>query len=111
MTQYIAAIDQGTTGTRCIVFDSTGRAVAMHYEEHHQIYPQPGWVEHDPLEIWQKTQSTVRGALDKGNIHSRELLALGVANQRVNNTLVGCLYSAPDWWWRPTLPAPRSGGY
>ncbi len=82
MTQYIAAIDQGTTGTRCIVFDSTGRAVAMHYEEHHQIYPQPGWVEHDPLEIWQKTQSTVRGALDKGNIHSRELLALGVANQR-----------------------------
>ena len=65
MTQLIAAIDQGTTSTRCMLFNHTGRAVAAHQLEHRQLYPQPGWVEHDPLEIWQCTQEAVRTALAK----------------------------------------------
>jgi glycerol kinase len=52
MARYVAAIDQGTTSTRCMVFDLSGRAVSTAQQEHHQIYPAPGWVEHDPLEIW-----------------------------------------------------------
>ena len=52
MTKYVAAIDQGTTSTRCMIFDHHGSVVGMHQLEHTQIYPQPGWVEHDPLEIW-----------------------------------------------------------
>ena len=63
MKSYIAAVDQGTTGPRCLLFDASGKAVAGAYEEHTQLYPQPGWVEHDPLEIWEKTQKVIRQAL------------------------------------------------
>ena len=56
---YHAAVDQGTTGTRCILFDLQGYAVASAYREHRRIFPQPGWVEHDPLEIWDRTQAVV----------------------------------------------------
>ena len=65
MSQYIASIDQGTTSTRCILFSNEGAIIAAHQKEHRQIYPQPGWVEHDPLEIWDTTQSVISGALDK----------------------------------------------
>jgi len=82
MTQYIAAIDQGTTGTRCILFDRAGRSVASAYREHRQIYPQPGWVEHDPLEIWDSVQTVVREALAQGGVGGAQVAALGVANQR-----------------------------
>jgi len=82
MSKYIAAIDQGTTGTRCILFDHGGHPVIWSYEEHEQIYPQPGWVEHDPLEIWDKTQKVVRQALTQGNIPSGEIAAIGITNQR-----------------------------
>jgi len=79
---YIAAIDQGTTGTRCIIFDQHGGLVSSHYEEHRQIFPQPGWVEHDPLEIWRRVQNVTQGALDKGHIAAGEIAALGITNQR-----------------------------
>ena len=87
MTGYIAAIDQGTTGTRCMLFDRQGNALASHYEEHRQIYPRPGWVEHDPLEIWQKVQGVTRRALEKARLPAERLaagrlVALGIANQR-----------------------------
>jgi glycerol kinase len=82
MPQYVAAIDQGTTSTRFIVFDHGGNVVAVHQEEHQQIYPKAGWVEHDPLEIWKRTQEVIKGALDKGNISAREIAALGITNQR-----------------------------
>lgn len=82
MAQYVASIDQGTTGTRCMVFDQQGRAVSAAYEEHTQIYPQPGWVEHNPVEIWQRTQSVIFGALAKGEISPAEIAALGITNQR-----------------------------
>jgi len=80
MTQLIAAIDQGTTSTRCMLFNHTGRAVAAHQLEHRQLYPQPGWVEHDPLEIWQCTQEAVRTALAKAP--RAKIAAVGIANQR-----------------------------
>jgi glycerol kinase len=79
---YVAAIDQGTTGTRCILFDHDGRIVTSAYEEHCQIYPQAGWVEHDPLEVWEKTQRTIRTALDRGRISPTDIAAVGVTNQR-----------------------------
>ncbi len=80
MTDYLAAVDQGTTGTRCILFDLSGRAVASAYREHRQIYPQPGWVEHDPIEIWARTQEVVREAVaaaPRGRV-----LTVGITNQR-----------------------------
>jgi len=82
MPRYIAAIDQGTTNTRFIVFDKNGKIVAVEHKEHQQIYPRPGWVEHDPLEIWQCTQEVIVSALQKGNIQPEDIAALGVTNQR-----------------------------
>jgi glycerol kinase len=82
MAQTIAAIDQGTTGTRCLIFDQAGLVVGSHYEEHRQIFPQPGWVEHDPLGIWQRVGNVVRGALAQGKIAPRSIAALGITNQR-----------------------------
>ena len=61
MPKYVAAIDQGTTSTRCILFDHAGKIVAVNQKEHEQIYPQPGWVEHDATEIWRRTQEVMLG--------------------------------------------------
>jgi glycerol kinase len=82
MAEYVAAIDQGTTSTRCIVFDRSGSVVCSDQREHRQIFPRPGWVEHDPEEIWQRTQQVVAGALRKGGIQRSDLVALGITNQR-----------------------------
>ncbi len=80
--KYIAAIDQGTTSTRFIVFDRAGRVVAHAQKEHVQIYPKPGWVEHDPEEIWQRTQQVIYEAMVKSELHASELAAIGITNQR-----------------------------
>ena len=82
MTEYVAAIDQGTTGTRCIIFDHAGNPVCAGYREHQQFFPQPGWVEHDPLEILAKTHVVVQGALEQGGISPQGIVALGITNQR-----------------------------
>ena len=87
MTRYIAAIDQGTTSSRCIIFDATGAIAAIDQREHRQIFPQPGWVEHDALEIWANVEATVTGALAKLEIGPDDLAAVGVTNQR-ETTLV-----------------------
>jgi glycerol kinase len=79
MPKYVAAIDQGTTSTRCILFDKQ-KPVAVAQKEHRQIFPKPGWVEHDPLEIWQRTQEVVRAGLDK--VKANDIAAVGVTNQR-----------------------------
>jgi glycerol kinase len=102
MAQYVAAIDQGTTSTRCMIFDHNGSVVCYDQREHEQIYPKPGWVEHDPEEIWQRTQSVVRGALQKGNISKRDLVAVGITNQREtavvwDKTTGRSLYNALVW--------------
>jgi glycerol kinase len=82
MTQYVGAIDQGTTGTRFMVFDHEGQVVANAYEQHEQIYPNPGWVEHDPLEIWENTQQVVLDGLADAGLEASQLDALGITNQR-----------------------------
>ncbi len=82
MTKYIAAIDQGTTSTRCMLFNHTGEAGGMYQLEHEQIYPQPGWVEHDPLEIWKRTQDVIRGALKAAQATAGDIAAVGITNQR-----------------------------
>ncbi|MBI3165395.1 MAG: glycerol kinase, partial [Chloroflexi bacterium] len=82
MTRYIGAIDQGTTSTRFILFDKGGNVVSVHQKEHRQIYPKPGWVEHDPLEIWERTQEVIEGALAKGGLSAVDIAAIGVTNQR-----------------------------
>src|ERR1700684_1540008 len=80
MAKYAAAIDQGTTSTRFMVFDHSGKVVSVDQKEHEQIFPKPGWVEHDPLEIWQRTQEVVKAGLDKVAI--ADIAAVGITNQR-----------------------------
>jgi len=87
MTHYIAAIDQGTTSSRCIVFDHDGAIVAVDQKEHRQIFPRPGWVEHNAEEIWTNVESVVAGALAKLSIKPHDLAAVGITNQR-ETTLV-----------------------
>jgi len=82
MPKYVAAIDQGTTSTRCILFDHAGNIAAADQKEHEQIYPKPGWVEHDALEIWERTQRVVRGALEKSGLLVADIAAIGITNQR-----------------------------
>ncbi len=82
MKHAIAAIDQGTTSTRCMLLDQAGRPLAFAQKEHRQIYPQPGWVEHDPVEIWRNTQAVVAEALEKSGLSSADIAAVGVTNQR-----------------------------
>jgi len=82
MTQYVGAIDQGTTGTRFMVFDHAGQVVANAYEKHEQIYPNPGWVEHDPIEIWENTKQVVLDGLEDAGLEASQLEALGITNQR-----------------------------
>ena len=82
MAEYVAAIDQGTTSTRFMIFDHGGNVIAVHQKEHQQIYPRPGWVEHDPLEIWDRTQEVMNTALEKGGVSPKEIAAIGVTNQR-----------------------------
>jgi glycerol kinase len=80
--QYVAAIDQGTASSRCMVFDRSARIVSVAQKEHHQHFPRPGWVEHDPEEIWRNVVEVVQGALDNASMQPSDLVALGIANQR-----------------------------
>ncbi len=79
---HILAIDQGTTSTRAIVFDSAGLPVATAQKELPQIFPKPGWVEHDPEEIWRATVEVCRGALGKAGLDAKGIVGIGITNQR-----------------------------
>ncbi|WP_299557743.1 glycerol kinase GlpK [uncultured Mycolicibacterium sp.] len=87
MAEFVAAIDQGTTNTRCMIFDRSGTEIGRHQLEHQQILPDAGWVEHDPVEIWERTASVVISALNKTNLTPADLAAVGITNQR-ETTLV-----------------------
>jgi glycerol kinase len=87
VASYLGAIDQGTTSTRFIVFDRSGRIVASEQREHQQIYPKPGWVEHDPEEIWRRTQEVIAGALQQRALRPSDLAAIGITNQRETTVL------------------------
>jgi glycerol kinase len=80
--RYILSIDQGTTSTRCILFNHQGEICGVAQKEHRQIFPQPGWVEHDPIEIWQNTQEVVLQAIHHSSLKADEIAAIGITNQR-----------------------------
>jgi glycerol kinase len=82
MSNYLGAIDQGTTSTRFIVFDRSGRISSVAQREHEQIYPQPGWVEHDPEEIWRRTHEVIKVAMEDKGFRAKDLAAIGITNQR-----------------------------
>ena len=102
MSKYIAAIDQGTTSTRCMLFNHSGEPVGVHQLEHEQIYPRPGWVEHDPLQIWRNTETVIREAMRKAGAAAKDIAAIGITNQRettlIWDKLTGLpLYNAIVW--------------
>ena len=82
MADYVGAVDQGTTSTRFMVFDHSGRELGKHQLEHEQILPQAGWVEHNPVEIWERTSSVIQTTLNALGLSTKDLAALGITNQR-----------------------------
>src|ERR687892_927334 len=82
MAKYAAALDQGTTSSRCMVFDHGGKVVSVAQEEHEQIYPRPGWVEHDAKEIWQRCREALDEALEAAGASADDIAGLGITNQR-----------------------------
>src|SRR5262245_58065767 len=79
---FVAAIDQGTTSSRCIVFDKDGAIRALARREHRQIFPRPGWVEHDAAEIWRNVEAVAAEALEEAGLQAADLAAVGITNQR-----------------------------
>jgi glycerol kinase len=109
MGPYILALDQGTTSSRAIVFDRAGRVVAMAQKEFRQVYPQPGWVEHDPEEIWKTQHDTAMDALFNARVSARQLAGIGITNQRETTVLWNrktgrALGNAIVWQDRRTAP-------
>jgi glycerol kinase len=109
MKKYIMAIDQGTTGTRVILFNQAGEVHSTAYREIKQIYPQPGWVEHNPREYWQTVQDCTREVLKKGRAKAAEIAAIGITNQRETTILWDRetgepVYNAIVWQCRRTAP-------
>jgi len=92
---YVAAIDQGTTSTRCILFDHGGRLVSVAQREHRQIYPQPGWVEHDAAEIWRNVARVVPEAVAQAGAKPQDVIAVGIANQRETTVVWDCRSGRP----------------
>jgi len=82
MPKYVAAIDQGTTSSRCMIFNHAGEPVSSSQLEHEQIYPQPGWVEHDAIEIWSRTKDVIHDCMEKAGLVAADIAAIGVTNQR-----------------------------
>ncbi|RPI50155.1 MAG: glycerol kinase, partial [Acidobacteria bacterium] len=105
MTRYVGAVDQGTTSTRFMVFDAAGGVVARRQIEHTQIMPNPGWVEHDPIEIAARTNEVITGALRAADLDGRHLAAIGITNQR-ETTVVWNPKTGRPWYnaivWQDT---------
>jgi glycerol kinase len=102
VAEFVAAIDQGTTSTRCMIFDHDGAEVGRHQLEHEQLLPKAGWVEHNPVEIWERTASVIMSALNKTKLSAGDLAALGITNQREtaliwNRTTGRPYYNAIVW--------------
>jgi len=87
MSRYVGSLDQGTTSTRFIIFDRKGEIISLDQKEHEQFYPKPGWVEHDPAEIWRNTQSVITGALARKGLSAADLASVGITNQRETTLL------------------------
>ncbi|GAA2124366.1 glycerol kinase GlpK [Actinomadura napierensis] len=93
--RYVMSIDQGTTSTRCILFDHGGRLVSVAQREHRQHFPRPGWVEHDPMEIWRNLERIAPEALAQAGVTANQVAAVGIANQRETTVLWDRLTGAP----------------
>jgi glycerol kinase len=114
MSRYVGAIDQGTTSSRFIVFDRKGEIVSLAQKEHRQIYPKPGWVEHDPLEIMANTDEVIGAALTRANLQARDLAAIGITNQRETTLLWEKRTGRPlcnALVWMDTRTAPLVAAY
>jgi len=102
LADFVGAVDQGTTSTRFMVFDHAGNEVARHQLEHQQLLPRPGWVEHDPVEIWERTRTVIAASLNASGLSARDLAAVGIANQRettvVWNSRTGVPYANAIVW-------------
>ncbi len=110
MANYVGAIDQGTTSTRFIIFDRAGQIVSSAQEEHRQIFPQPGWVEHDPEEIWSRTESVISRAMQAARLGPKELAAIGITNQRETTVVWNKKTGKPVYnaiVWQDTRVAPE----
>jgi glycerol kinase len=108
--KYVLALDQGTTSSRAVVFDRRGRIISISSKEFPQIYPQPGWVEHDPMEIWDSQMEAVRRALDSAGLSLQRIAAIGITNQRETTVVWDResgkpVYNAIVWQCRRTAPA------
>ena len=109
MTSHVIALDLGTTGNRAILFDAAGQPVAQAYRELTQLYPQPGWLEHDPRQIWQDSVWAMRAVLEKAGVSARQVAAIGMAVQREtcllwDKTTGRPLHNAIVWQDRRTAP-------
>ena len=108
--RYVAALDQGTTSTRCMVFDRQGRMVSIAQREHHQYFPRPGWVEHDAAEIWSIVRRIVPQAIADAGVEPRQIVALGVTNQRETTVVWDRHTGVPvsrAIVWQDTEPPPQ----
>ncbi|MGN1147453.1 MAG: FGGY family carbohydrate kinase, partial [Lachnospiraceae bacterium] len=109
MKKYVLALDQGTTSSRCILFNKNGKICSMAQKEFGQIYPKPGWVEHDPMEIWSSQLSVAMEAMAKVGAKPEEISGIGITNQR-ETTIVWDketgepVYNAIVWQCRRTAP-------
>ncbi|MGB4314979.1 MAG: FGGY family carbohydrate kinase, partial [bacterium] len=107
--KYVMALDQGTTSSRTIIFDQAGSVISVAQKEFTQIYPKPGWVEHDPMEIWSTQIGTAKEALEKANIKPEQIAAIGITNQRETTVVWDKntgepVYNAIVWQCRRTAP-------
>ena len=109
MRDFVAAIDQGTTSSRFMVFDHDGNEIAKHQLEHQQILPRAGWVEHNPIEIWERTTAVAQTVLNKHRLDARDLVALGITNQRETTVVWNRRTGRPYYnaiVWQDTRTAP-----
>lgn len=109
MAQYVMSLDQGTTSSRCIIFDKTGNIISKAQKEFTQIFPKPGWVEHNPEEIWESQYSVAKEAMLKANLEGSDIVSIGITNQRettiIWNKITGKpVYNAIVWQCRRTAP-------
>lgn len=107
MAEFLIGIDAGTTGIRAFCFDKKGKVISMAYEEFKQIFPKPGWVEHNPSEIWDKTEKLIGAAIRRGKLKPKDAVAIGITNQRETTVVFDKktgkpIYNAIVWQCRRT---------
>ena len=113
--KYLLAIDQGTSSSRTVIYDARANVIASAQQEFRQIYPEPGWVEHDPEEIWASVRNTMREALGEAGVSMRDIAGIGITNQRETTVVWDrrsgeCVYNAIVWQDRRTAAHCRELG-